>query len=167
LIRLARINTRCWVAVGCILDTWASRSDTTGWREWMYAPVASTDEEGYMSRHEIDAYLAGLDEPKRSTLQALRQTIREVVPEAEEGISYGMPAFRMHGRVVAGFAAFTNHLSYLPHSGSVLAELAGEVAGYTSTRGSLHFPIDTPLPKPLVERLISVRLSQVRAGLPR
>jgi uncharacterized protein YdhG (YjbR/CyaY superfamily) len=117
-----------------------------------------------MTEQEIDAYLAGLDQPKRSTLETLRKTIREVTPDAEEGMAYGMPAFRMHGRVIAGFAAFTNHLSYLPRSGSVLSEPGGDLAGYASTTGSLHFPVDTPLPKPLVERLIEVRLRQVRAA---
>ncbi|MDQ6948355.1 MAG: DUF1801 domain-containing protein [Actinomycetota bacterium] len=77
-----------------------------------------------LSQQEIDDYLASLEEPKRTTLQELRQTIHSIVPEAEQGISYGMPAFRVHGRVIAGFAAFKNHLSYLPHSGSVFAELS-------------------------------------------
>jgi uncharacterized protein YdhG (YjbR/CyaY superfamily) len=114
-----------------------------------------------MSAHEIDAYLQGLDEPKRSTLQQLRQTILEIVPDAEECISYGLPAFRVHGKVIAGFAAFKNHLSYLPHSGSVLPELADELAGYQGTRGSLHFPVDQPLPSALVEKLIATRLRQI------
>ena len=73
-----------------------------------------------MTADEVDAYLAGLEEPKRSTLEALRRSIRAVVPDAEECISYGMPAFRVGGKVVAGFAAFKNHLAYLPHSGEVL-----------------------------------------------
>ena len=115
-----------------------------------------------MSEQEIDAYLANLEEPKRTTLRELRQTIHEVIPDAEQCISYGMPAFRLHGKVVAGFAAFTNHLSYLPHSGSVLSALADDLAGYVSTPGSLHFPIDQPLPRPLVEKLIEVRLRQLR-----
>jgi uncharacterized protein YdhG (YjbR/CyaY superfamily) len=110
----------------------------------------------------VDEYLAALDEPKRTTLQKLRQTIRSIVPEAEECISYGMPAFRMEGKVIAGFAAFKNHLSYLPHSGSVLGELGDYLAGYQGTAGSLHFPIDKPLPKALVKKLIAVRLSEVR-----
>ena len=114
-----------------------------------------------MSAQEIDAYLEGLDEPKRSTLKQLRETILEIVPDAEQGISYGLPAFRVQGKVVAGFAAFKNHLSYLPHSGSVLPELGNEVAGYGGTKGSLHFPIDRPLPKPLVEKLIAIRLRQI------
>jgi len=114
-----------------------------------------------MSAHEIDEYLAALDEPKRSTLEALRATILEVVPDAEQCISYGMPAFRVDGKVVAGFAAFTHHLSYLPHSGSVLPELADDLAGYAGSKGALRFAIDTPLPAPLVEKLIAVRLSQL------
>jgi len=114
-----------------------------------------------MSAQEIDAYLEGLDEPKRSTLEQLRRTILEIVPDAEQCISYGLPAFRLHGKVVAGFAAFKNHLSYLPHSGSVLAELGDEISGYRSTNGSLHFPINSPLPKPLVENLLAIRLRQI------
>ena len=109
----------------------------------------------------VDGYLASLEEPKRSTLQQLRETIRDVIPDAEECISYGMPAFRVHGKVVAGFAAFKDHLSYLPHSGSVIPAMGAELAAYRSTAGSLHFAIDTPLPRPLVERLIAIRLQQI------
>lgn len=114
----------------------------------------------YVSSDEIDQYLADLEEPKRSTLQGLRQTILEVVPEAAEGISYKVPAFRVDGKVIAGFAAFKNHLSYLPHSGSVFPLLRDEVASYKTSNGALQFPVDTPLPKPLVERLIRVRIAQ-------
>jgi uncharacterized protein YdhG (YjbR/CyaY superfamily) len=110
----------------------------------------------------IDDYLAALDEPKRSTLQKLRQTIRGIIPDAEEVISYGMPAFRLDGKVVAGFAAFKNHLAYLPHSGSLFGKLSEDVAGYERTPGSLHFPIDKPLPKALVKKLIATRLIEVK-----
>jgi uncharacterized protein YdhG (YjbR/CyaY superfamily) len=113
-----------------------------------------------LSAEEIDNYLRGVEDPKRSTLQALRRTILDVIPDAEQGISYGMPAFRMQGKTVAGFAAFKYHLSYLPHSGTVLGQLADELAGYTMTKGSLHFPVDRPLPKAVVKRLIAVRLSE-------
>ena len=88
-----------------------------------------------MGADEVDAYLAETDEPKRSTLEAVRRSIRAVVPEAEECISYGMPAFRVDGKVVAGFAAFKNHLAYLPHSGDVLAESRRRAAGYEYTLG--------------------------------
>jgi len=114
-----------------------------------------------MSADEVDAYLSEVDEPKRSTLEAVRRSIRAAVPESEEGISYGMPAFRVGGKVVAGFAAFKNHLAYLPHSGSVLVELAEELAGYERTSGSLHFAIDQPLPDGLVGRLVEAKLAQL------
>jgi uncharacterized protein YdhG (YjbR/CyaY superfamily) len=114
----------------------------------------------HMSSHEIDEYLAALDEPKRSTLEQLRQTILRVVPEAEQGISYQVPAFRVEGKVIAGFAAFKNHLSYLPHSGSVFPVLRDQLANYKTSTGALQFPIDTSLPKALVGQLIGVRLAQ-------
>jgi uncharacterized protein YdhG (YjbR/CyaY superfamily) len=75
-----------------------------------------------MTKVDIDNYLAGLPGPKRSTLEELRRRIIEVIPDAEECISYGMPAFKVGGNVMAGFAALKDHLSYLPHSGSVLSE---------------------------------------------
>lgn len=115
---------------------------------------------GSMSSDEIDQYLADLEEPKRSTLQRLRQTILEVVPEADQGISYQVPAFKLDGKVIAGFAAFKNHLNYLPHSGSVFPLLRDEVADYKTSKGALQFPVDSPLPKSLVERLIRVRIAQ-------
>ncbi|MGZ6693867.1 MAG: iron chaperone, partial [Solirubrobacteraceae bacterium] len=82
----------------------------------------------------------------------------EIVPDAEQVISYRVPAFRVGGKTIAGFAAFKGHLSYLPFSGSVLEELAEELRGYTMTKSALHFPVDRPLPKSLVEKLIAVRL---------
>lgn len=114
-----------------------------------------------MSAEEIDQYLSTVEEPKRSTLQALRHTILEIVPDAEEVISYRVPAFRVGGVIVAGFAAFKDHLSYLPFSGSVLGQLPDELHGYTMTKSALHFPVDRPLSKTLVNKLIAVRLSEI------
>jgi len=108
----------------------------------------------------IDQYLATLDEPKRATLTSLRDTIMGIVPQAEQCISYRMPAFKLRGKTIAGFAAFKNHLSYLPHSGSVIPQLANEAAAYTSTKGSLHFPVDEPLPEALVRKLLEVRMAE-------
>lgn len=113
-----------------------------------------------MSAAEIDSYLAALDERKRSTPEKLRRTILEVIPEAEQGISYGVPAFRVRGKVVAGFAAFKNHVSYLPHSGSVFPELREDLASYTTSSGALRFGVDAPLPQPLVEKLVRTRVAQ-------
>jgi uncharacterized protein YdhG (YjbR/CyaY superfamily) len=110
---------------------------------------------------EVDAYLQALAEPKRSTLEALRRTILEIVPDAEQVISYRVPSFRLGGKTIAGFAAFKNHLSYLPFSGSVLPLLAAELTGYTMTKSALHFPVDEPLPKALVAKLIAARLDEL------
>jgi uncharacterized protein YdhG (YjbR/CyaY superfamily) len=113
-----------------------------------------------MSAEAVDEYLRRIEEPKRSTLEALRRTILEIVPDAEQVISYRVPAFRIDGETVAGFAAFRDHLSYLPFSGSVLSELADGLEGYTMTKSALHFPVDRPLPKTLVKKLIAVRLGK-------
>jgi len=111
---------------------------------------------------DVDEYLLGVEEPKRATLETLRSTILEIVPEADQLISYGMPAFRVEGKTVAGFAAFRKHLSYLPFSGTVLSQLTDELEGYTMTKSALHFGVDEPLPKALVEQLIAVRRAETR-----
>lgn len=113
-----------------------------------------------MTTSEIDDYLRTLDEPKRRTLTSLRETIMTMVPDAEQCLSYRYPAFRLDGKTVAGFAAFKNHLSYLPHSGSVISRLQTETEGYTKTKGALHFPVDTPLPEELVRKLLDVRIAE-------
>jgi uncharacterized protein YdhG (YjbR/CyaY superfamily) len=117
-----------------------------------------------MAPEDIDSYLANLGEPKRTTLEELRRSILAVIPEAEQCISYGMPAFKVRGKTVAGFAAFKNHLSYLPHSGSVIERLGGDLGGSKSTKGSLHFAIDEPLPPALVNKLVNTRMQEL--GLP-
>jgi uncharacterized protein YdhG (YjbR/CyaY superfamily) len=117
-----------------------------------------------MAAADIDGYLATLEDPKRSTLQALRESILAILPDAQECLSYGMPAFKVGGKTVAGFAAFSHHLSYLPHSGSVLPELADDLAGYESTKGSLHFAVDAPLPRELVAKLVATRLRHLDLG---
>ena len=113
-----------------------------------------------MSSVEIDAYLAQVPEPKRSTLELLRNRILKELPNAEQCISYGMPAFRVNGKVLVGFAAFKNHLAYLPHSGRVLPVLEEELAAFTKTQGSLHFAIDECLSQELIGKLIAVRREQ-------
>ncbi len=122
--------------------------------------TAAGKHNGAVSAQEVDQYLDALEEPKRSTLALLRQTILDVLPEAEQGISYGAPAFKVRGKTIAGFAAFKNHLSYLPHSGSVFPQLTEELKGYSTSSGALRFDVGRALPAPLVEKLIAVRLRQ-------
>ena len=114
-----------------------------------------------MVEFTIDGYLAELPQQKRETLELLRNRILAVIPEAEQCISYGMPAFRVGGKVLAGFAAFKNHLAYLPHSGKVFPVLAEELKDFVYTNGSLHFPLDECLSPELIAKLIDVRREQV------
>ena len=114
-----------------------------------------------MSEQEVDEYLAALDQPQRGALEVLRQTILEIIPDAEQCIAYGVPTFEREGRAVAGFAAFKDHLSYFPHSGSVLSQLPDDTAGYATSKGTLQFVVDKPLPKTLVKKLIAARMSEL------
>jgi hypothetical protein len=113
-----------------------------------------------MSQQKVDAYLAALEEPKQSTLRTLRQTILETLPDAEQCISYAIPGFRVRGQMIAGFAAFKNHLSYFPHSGP-------RDTGAPRRRWSIHDEQrHTPVSdrhaasKALVEKLVIGRMRQ-------
>jgi len=116
-----------------------------------------------MSATEIDRYLKGVPERQRAVLERLRATILEVVPEAEQCISYKVPAFRVTGGVVCGFASFKNHMSYLPFSGSVLGQVSDELDGFRHSKSALRFTSTAPLSDELVGRLIRVRLSEINA----
>jgi uncharacterized protein YdhG (YjbR/CyaY superfamily) len=111
---------------------------------------------------EIDEYLATVTGDKRTALDKLRKTIRSIVPRAEECISYGMPAFRLDGRVIAGFQATAKGCSYYPFSGTTLQTLAGDLQGYGKTKSALHFLPDQPLPAALVRKLIKSRIAEPR-----
>ncbi len=114
-----------------------------------------------MSADEVDAYLRGLAEPKRGTLERLRRSIIGAAPDVEQGLSYGVPAFRLGGTPIAGFAAARHHLSYLPHSGSVLGSIdPTRLAGFGVSKGALRFEVDRPLPDSLVARLIAARRAE-------
>ena len=115
-----------------------------------------------MSAHEIDTYLEGVSEPQRSTLEALRRQILALVPHAEQCISYKIPAFRVEGAVIAGFAAFKGHMSYLPFSGSTLHDVRHSLKDFDHTKSALHFTSDHPLPTELVTLLIRQRLDEMR-----
>ena len=113
-----------------------------------------------MASSDVDNYFGALDEPKRSTLEEMRRRILEIVPKADQCISYSAPAFKVQGKTIAGLAAFTNHLSYLPHSGSVLAQLQDEIGRYEQTKSALHFALDEPLPGHIIRSLILVRMRE-------
>ena len=111
-----------------------------------------------MSSKQVTAHIAKIPEPQKSTLVHLRKTIQEIIPNAEEVISYGFPGYRLNGKVICGFDAFKNHCSFFPHSSLVIPELEKELANYKTSKGALQFPINKPLPKALVRKLIATRL---------
>lgn len=97
--------------------------------------------------------------PHRHTMLEMRKRILEIVPNAEEVISYGMPAFKVDGNVIAGLLANRNHVGYYPFSGSVLDNFKKDLAKYVHTKSAIHVPIDKPLSKALLRKLIRARLS--------
>jgi uncharacterized protein YdhG (YjbR/CyaY superfamily) len=110
----------------------------------------------------IDEYLATVSGARLVALERLRKTIRSIIPDAEECISYNLPAFRLDGVVVAGFCATAKGCSYFPFSGKTLETLAPALEGYERTKGSLHFSPDKPLPATLVRRLIRARIAEAK-----
>jgi uncharacterized protein YdhG (YjbR/CyaY superfamily) len=108
----------------------------------------------------MDEYLATVEGEKRAALEKLRKTIRAIVPGAEECIAYRIPAFRLDGKLVAGFLATGKGCSYFPFSGRTLASLADDLEGYGRTRGSLHFDPARPLPARLVRKLVQARIAE-------
>ena len=110
----------------------------------------------------VDDYLDAAPEPQQSTLRALRAMLARILPEAEEGISYGVPAFKVGGKAVAGYAHAARHCSYLPHSGSVIAQVEPALLeGYGWSKGSLRFEVDAPQDEALVRRLVELRLAEI------
>lgn len=98
--------------------------------------------------------------PHRKTMLEMRNRILQIIPEAEEVISYGMPAFNVNGNVVAGLLANKKHVGYYPFSGSVLVNFKKELVNYSHTKSAIHVPVDKPLSKALISKLIKARISQ-------
>jgi len=107
----------------------------------------------------VEDYLASVPEPARGTLQRMRLAIRSVLPaEATEAISYGIPAFKYKGPLV-WFAAFSSHCSLFPGA-SVIKAFTNELKGFEISKGTVHFPVDKPLPAALVKKMVKARLAE-------
>ncbi len=110
----------------------------------------------------IDEYLARVPEPARGSLNKIRAAIRSAVPpEATETISYGMPAFK-HKGVLVWFAAFANHCSLFP-TASVIEKFKSELKGFVTSKGTIQFPTDKPLPAALVKKMVKARVAQIES----
>ena len=110
----------------------------------------------------IDAYIAGFPPEIRARLESIRAAIRMAAPEAEETISYRMPTFALLGPLVH-FAAFTKHIGFYPGAAAI-AQFTGEFASYTTRKGTVHFPMDAPIPLDLIQRVVAVRVAENRAA---
>jgi uncharacterized protein YdhG (YjbR/CyaY superfamily) len=107
----------------------------------------------------VDEYLASVPEPARSTLQQMRAAIRSAVPpDATESISYKIPAFNYNGPLL-WYAAFSDHCSLFP-TAAVIAAFKKELRGYITSKGTIHFPLDKPLPATLLRKLVKARVAQ-------
>ena len=106
----------------------------------------------------IDQYLAGLSDDKRAALKQLRQTILSVIPTAEECISYQLPAFRYDGKVLVWMGAGANHCAFYP--GGIVSEFADELAKFETSKGTIRFQPDKPLPASLVRKIVKARVAQ-------
>ena len=111
----------------------------------------------------VDKYLASVPEEKRATLEKLRQTIRTVVPEAEESLWYQMPTFKFQGRPLVTFAAFKNHCSLFPMSNAVIKAHADDLKSYVTSKGTVRFTSDKPLPAALVKKIVRARIKENQA----
>lgn len=111
---------------------------------------------------DIDEYLAGVPVEQRTALQQLRRDIHAAAPGVEECISYQVPAFRLDGRMLVWFAAASRHCSFFP--GAVVEEMAEELKGYSTSKGTVRFAPEKPLPKGLVRKLVRARVARMAAG---
>ena len=109
---------------------------------------------------DIDEYLASVPEPARGTLNKVRAAIRSAAPaEATEAISYRIPTFKFKGNLVA-FAAFSKHCSFFPMSLAIMAAFKNELKAFDTSKGTIRFPLDKPLPAALVKKMVKARVAE-------
>ncbi len=115
---------------------------------------------GKVTPKTVDEYLADIPEPAQSALRHIREVIQSVVPmETTEVISYGIPMFKYRGMLV-GYAAFKNHCSLFPTGSGVLDQFDKELRGYRTSKGTIQFPSDKPLPDALVKKIVKARVKE-------
>jgi uncharacterized protein YdhG (YjbR/CyaY superfamily) len=108
---------------------------------------------------ELRTYFAMFPPSTRKRLRELRTAVRSVAPRADESISYGVPTLKLEGRPLVYYAAFKHHTSLYPMTEAIRQKFATELEGYKTSKGTIQFPLDQPLPVPLVKRLIRERLA--------
>jgi uncharacterized protein YdhG (YjbR/CyaY superfamily) len=109
----------------------------------------------------VDGFLETLGGEKRAALERLRSIIRSEAPEAEECISYGVPAFRLRGKALVAFGAGSRHCSFYPMSPSVQASFVAELTGFTTSKGTIRFQPGKPIPEDLIRKLVRARIAEI------
>jgi uncharacterized protein YdhG (YjbR/CyaY superfamily) len=127
------------------------------------APSPSSKDNARRAAVEIRAYLKSLPPDARKRLKEVRELVRAMVPGAVDGFSYGIPSFRVEGQPLVWYAAWKHHTSLYPMSERVRRTCAAELKGYETSKGTIRFPLATPLPAALVRRLIKARMAELRA----
>jgi uncharacterized protein YdhG (YjbR/CyaY superfamily) len=114
-------------------------------------------------RNAVDEYIAAQPEALRPKLEQVRAAFTRAVPEAVEGIGYGMPGYKLNGKPLLYFAGFKEHYSLFAASGTFFASLEQELKGYKQRKGTIHFPLDEPVPVRLISRIAKLRASGIPA----
>ena len=128
----------------------------------MLARLKAKESEGKnAATSKVNAILAAAPIEHRVALQRNRETIRTMVPEAVEAISYGLPAFKYKGKPLAGYGSFKDHCTYFPMSGDTTTKLKKELKAYKTSKGGIHFHSENPLPASLVKKLVMARMNEI------
>jgi uncharacterized protein YdhG (YjbR/CyaY superfamily) len=108
----------------------------------------------------VDDYFAALSEPRRSALETLRAAVRAAAPKAEECVSYGLPAFRLDGKILVAYGVAAAHCALYPMSGAIVDAFQKELARYDTSKGTIRFQPEKPLPAALVRKIVRARMAE-------
>lgn len=119
------------------------------------------------SSSKVQAYIASAPQESRAKLKELRSIIKSLIPQAEEGISYGMPVFKLNGKSLICFAGYKHHIGFYPMSGTFIKSYQEDLKNYKTSKGAVQFPIEKPLPITLIKKLVKGKLQEFKMEEPK